>query len=395
MTLPEMTAELDHRVEAGEGAAQDHDSIRQYFSEIGRVRLLTASQEVAIGRRIEEGRHAMLRALVAVPLARRAFREAGDGLRRGDVPVDDVIVLPEGGEPDVKTVRRVTRALTGLTAAKGKRAVAAIEVLPISPALIERIVVRVRAAGGRLDAVDRATAAVSAAKRELTEANLRLVVAVAKRYRWSGIPFGDLIQDGNLGLLRAVEKFQYRRGFKFSTYATWWIRQAITRGIAERGRTIRLPVHVVESLNEVMRSRALLTDRMGREPSTEELARHTRIPAPKLQLLLDAAPRPVSLELPVGDDATLADFLEDRSAVSPFESVAAAQRSAALARALDHLEPRAREIVMRRYGLGTHAPETLEEIGARLGLTRERIRQLEAQALAFLRRAAVDLTPSS
>jgi RNA polymerase primary sigma factor len=236
---------------------------------------------------------------------------------------------------------------------------------------------------------------VSAAKRELTEANLRLVVAVAKRYRWSGIPFGDLIQDGNLGLLRAVEKFQYRRGFKFSTYATWWIRQAITRGIAERGRTIRLPVHVVESLNEVMRSRALLTDRMGREPSTEELARHTRIPAPKLQLLLDAAPRPVSLELPVGDDATLADFLEDRSAVSPFESVAAAQRSAALARALDHLEPRAREIVMRRYGLGTHAPETLEEIGARLGLTRERIRQLEAQALAFLRRAAVDLTPSS
>jgi RNA polymerase primary sigma factor len=236
---------------------------------------------------------------------------------------------------------------------------------------------------------------VASAKRELIEANLRLVVAVAKRYRWSAVPFGDLIQEGNLGLLRAVDKFQYRRGFKFSTYATWWIRQAITRGIADRGRTIRLPVHVAESLNDVMRSRATLLDRLGREPSTEELAQHARIPAPKLQLLLDAAPRPVSLELPVGDDATLADFLEDRSEVSPIERVADAQRATALARALDQLEPREREIVRLRFGLDAEAPHTLEEIGERLDLTRERIRQLEGKALARLRRLAVDLTPSS
>jgi RNA polymerase primary sigma factor len=190
----------------------------------------------------------------------------------------------------------------------------------------------VRASGQPLAEVDRALEAVAAAKRELIEANLRLVVAVAKRYRWSGIPFGDLIQDGNLGLMRAVDKFQYRRGFKFSTYATWWIRQAITRGIADRGRTIRLPVHVTERLNEVMRSHAALVERLGREPSTEELAQHARIPAPKLRLLLDAAPRPVSLELRVGEDAMLADFLEDRSATSPIERGAGAQRSAARAR---------------------------------------------------------------
>jgi RNA polymerase primary sigma factor len=389
---------MDHIEEPGvapdEIGTPEHDSIRQYFTEIGRVRLLTAQQEAAIGRRIEEGREAMLRALAAIPVARRALREAIDGLRRGDVPPEDVIVLPTGGEPDAKTVRALIRAVTRLPRATKARA-AAIAALPLNPALIDVLAERVRAAGGDLAEIDRAAAVVAAAKQELIEANLRLVVAVAKRYRWSGVPFGDLIQEGNLGLLRAVDKFQYRRGFKFSTYATWWIRQAITRGIADRGRTIRLPVHVAESLNDVMRSRAALVDRLGHEPSTEELARHARIPAPKLQLLLDAAPRPVSLELPVGDDATLADFLEDRSAESPIERVADAQRSSALARALDRLEPREREIVRLRFGLGAEAPHTLEEIGERLDLTRERIRQIEHKALATLRRLAVDLTPSS
>ncbi len=335
----------------------------------------------------------MLRALAASAPARRALREAVDGLRRGDVPADDVILLPEGGEPDAKTVRAVIRAVTRLPRAVKARA-ATMAALPLHPTLIDAMVEHVRAAGGPLAEIERAAAVVAAAKRELIEANLRLVVAVAKRYRWSGVPFGDLIQEGNLGLLRAVDKFQYRRGFKFSTYATWWIRQAITRGIADRGRTIRLPVHVAESLNDVMRSRAALVDRLGREPSTEELAQHARIPAPKLKLLLDAAPRPVSLELPVGDDATLADFLEDRSAVSPIERVADTQRSTALARALDQLEPREREIVRLRFGLGAEAPHTLEEIGERLDLTRERIRQIEGKALATLRRLAVDLTPS-
>jgi RNA polymerase primary sigma factor len=374
-------------------AAPDHDSIRQYFGEIGRVRLLTARDEAAIGRRIEEGRQTMLRELVAIPLARRALREAIDGLRRGDTPPEAVVLPPEGGEPDAKTVRAVIRAVDRAGRTKGARAAAAIAALPLNPVLIDGIVERVRAAGVRLEAVDRAAAVVQEAKRELIEANLRLVVSVAKRYRWSGVSLGDLIQEGNLGLLRAVDKFQYRRGFKFSTYATWWIRQAITRGIADRGRTIRLPVHVSERLNDVMRRRAALVDRLGREPSTEELARHARIPAPKLKLLLDAAPRPVSLELPIGDDATLADFLEDRSAVSPLETVADSERAAALARAVDRLEPREREIVRLRFGLGNAAPQTLEEIGERLNLTRERIRQIEGKALTRLRALATGLTP--
>jgi RNA polymerase sigma factor (sigma-70 family) len=396
MIVTETIQEPDGLGERDRVAAPEHDNIRQYFTEIGRVRLLTAKDEAAIGRRIEEGRQTLLLELAGIPLARQALRDAVNRLRRGEVAPDEVILLADGRAPDAKTVRTVIRAVTRIGRGDRRRVAATIAALPLNPALIDTIVEHVRAAGAgaRLDAVDRAAAAVSVAKRELIEANLRLVVAVAKRYRWSTIPLGDLIQDGNLGLLRAVDKFQYRRGFKFSTYATWWIRQAITRGIADRGRTIRLPVHVAESLNDVMRSRAALVNSLGREPSTEELTRHTRIPAPKLKLLLEAAPRPVSFELPVGDDATLADFLEDRSVVSPIETLAAEERAASLARAVDQLEPREREIVRLRFGLGDETPQTLEEIGRRLDLTRERIRQVEAKTLVKLRRLAIDLTPS-
>jgi RNA polymerase primary sigma factor len=185
--------------------------------------------------------------------------------------------------------------------------------------------------------------------------------------------------------LRAVDKFQYRRGFKFSTYATWWIRQAITRGISDRGRTIRLPVHMTDTLHQVTRSRQSLVDTLGREPTTEELARHARIPAPKVRLVLDAAPTPVSLDMPVGDDATVADFLEDRAADSPVRLLVDDEREAVVGRALTGLTPREREILRLRFGLGDAEPLTLEEIGQRFDLTRERIRQVEHQALAKLR----------
>jgi RNA polymerase primary sigma factor len=405
-------------------AAPDPDLVRRYFSEIGRVRLLNAAQEVAIGKRIEEGQQSILRTLAAIPLARRAILDAVGRAVRGEVPAAEVILLPDGGEADARALRPVKNALTRirrlLGSASRRRADAQrlgelIAALPLNGNVVETALRDVRTAcahiataarerrpadarslerevglgGPRLAAmlaeIDRAAAAVAEAKREMTEANLRLVVSVAKRYRWSSLPLSDLIQEGNLGLLHAVDKFQYRRGFKFSTYATWWIRQAITRAIADRGRTIRIPVHMMETLNQVARSRTALTTALGREPTTEEIAKHARIPAPKVKLVLDAAPQPVSLEMPVGEDATLAEFLEDRSATSPLDTLAEEHRAASVGRALQRLTPREREILQLRFGIGNGDAETLDAIGQKFGLTRERIRQLEMKALAKLR----------
>ena len=242
------------------------------------------------------------------------------------------------------------------------------------------------------DDFDAAVASVRQAKRELVEANLRLVVSVARRYLRSGVPLVDLIQDGNLGLLRAVDKFQYRRGFKFSTYATWWIRQAITRGIADRSRTIRIPVHMQETLNQVARSRGTLLNTLGREPSAEELASHAEIPTQKVRLVLEAAPTPVSLDAPVGDEASVADFLEDRSATSPIRTLEDEERTTRVLGALEQLPPREREILRLRFGFDGTEPLTLDEIGQRFALTRERIRQVEARALAKLRHPGLGLS---
>jgi RNA polymerase primary sigma factor len=236
-----------------------------------------------------------------------------------------------------------------------------------------------------LDRITGAEVRVRQAKREMIEANLRLVVSVAKRYLRSGLPLLDLVQEGNLGLLKAVDRFQYRRGFKFSTYATWWIRQAITRAIADRGRTIRIPVHMVETLNKVSRVGRSLTGELGREPTPEELAKRVRIPARKIKLVLDSARKPVSLETPVGEDAALGQFIEDTTAGSPADEVMTQDLTAQMERALGRLTARERDVLRLRFGIGDERSHTLEEVGARFALTRERIRQIEAQALRKLR----------
>jgi RNA polymerase primary sigma factor len=356
----------------------ENDSVHSYFQEMGRFSLLTREEEIQIAKRIEISQKKVTQAENAI---QNCEKQLG-------LPLEEIKELVGVAKKDPQEAKRIVKE-TGISINKllDKE-----ETIDRALQEIQHVESETQTSSYQLKQdlrkVLHAREEIEAARKEFVEANQRLVISIARKYSNRGVQFLDLIQEGNIGLMKAVDKFDYRRGYKFGTYATWWIRQGITRAIQDQARTIRLPVHIGEVLNKVLRSSGDLAKEIGRSPTSDEIARKMELPIGKVKKALEIARRrnAISLETPMGDgDSHLGDFIPDRGSVSPEEATIQKDRAERVHVILATLTPREEKVLRRRFGIGEETGHTLQEVGEEFGLTRERIRQIQAKALTKLR----------